>query len=238
MTLEELRPGRADHQERQSRRPVHEVLHELEQRRAGPVHVLEDQDQRLVVRDRLEETPPSGKRFGSLGRRPGAGGARADQEGQAGLEPVPLGRIFDDGLDGRRELVGGLVWAVRFQDSRLTLDDLPQRPEGDALPVGKASALSPARPLGLPVDEGAELAYQATLPYSRLAGHRDELGRTLPRGSSVEGLQEGQLVGAADEGGGRRLGGIGAVSTLRRLWLATPGSGSTRSLTETGSSAS
>ena len=102
---------------------------------------------------------------------------------------------------------------VRFQDSRLTLDDLPQCPEGDALPIGKASALSPARPLGLPVDEGAELAYQATLPYPRLAGHRDELDRTLPRGASVEGFQERQLVGAADKGGGRRLGGIGAVST-------------------------
>ena len=213
MTLEELRPRRADDQERQTGRPVHEILHELEQRRAGPVHVLEDQDQRSVGRDGLEETSPGGKRLGSLGHASDAGGARADQERQAGPEPVPLGGILDDRPDGRGELVGCLVGTVRFQDSRLALDDLPQCPEGDALPVGKASALSPARPLGLPVDEGAELAHQATLPDPRLAGHRDELDRTLPRGASVHGLQERQLVAAADEGRGRRLRGIGAVST-------------------------
>ena len=155
--------------------------------------------------------------------RPGPGrrGAHADQECQAGLEPVPLGGILHDRTDGRGELVGCFVRTVRFQDVRLTLDDLPQGPEGDALPVGQASALPPAPARAASRRRrGTRAPGDSSRP--RLAGHRDELHRSLPHGARVHGLQERQLVAAADEGRGRRLRGIGAVSTAGGFGLPHP----------------
>ena len=51
----------ADDQQRHPRRPLDEVLHEVERRVVGPVDVLEHEDGRPAHRHRLEEPPPPGE---------------------------------------------------------------------------------------------------------------------------------------------------------------------------------
>ena len=85
--LEQLRAGGADDQQRHRARAVGEQVDEVEQRVVGPVHVLEHEDGRAVLRQRLEEAPPGRERLRRgrprrrarrprPGRPAGAGGAR------------------------------------------------------------------------------------------------------------------------------------------------------------------
>ena len=65
--LEELRPGRRDEQQRDVAEPLDELVDEVEQAVVGPVQILEDDDDRAALRDRLEEPTPRGCR--GCGRR-------------------------------------------------------------------------------------------------------------------------------------------------------------------------
>src|SRR5207253_8415706 len=58
MTLVELGPRRTDEEDRHAARPVDEMLEELDQRRVGPVQILEHEDQRTLFSDPLEESQP------------------------------------------------------------------------------------------------------------------------------------------------------------------------------------
>src|SRR5205814_9088196 len=53
--LEQFGAGEADEENRRFARVVGKVLDELEQRRLGPVHVLEDENERGLARGRLEQ---------------------------------------------------------------------------------------------------------------------------------------------------------------------------------------
>ena len=50
-----------DDEERGGPRPLEQVLDEVEQRRVGPLHVLEDHDRRVHVCETLEEEAPGGE---------------------------------------------------------------------------------------------------------------------------------------------------------------------------------
>ncbi len=93
---------------------------------------------RAPCRQRLEEAAPGRERL--LLR--GGLAARTDERGQASLEPG-AGRVALAG-SARVELGRCLRGRVRLEDAALGLDDLPQRPEGDPVPVGKTAALAPA----------------------------------------------------------------------------------------------
>ena len=53
--VEELGSGEADEQDRRVARPVRDVVDEVEEGRLGPVHVVEDDDERLLARHLLEQ---------------------------------------------------------------------------------------------------------------------------------------------------------------------------------------
>ena len=55
--LEQLRPREAQDQQRDALDPAREVLDEIEERRLGPVHVVEADDQRTLASERLEPPP-------------------------------------------------------------------------------------------------------------------------------------------------------------------------------------
>src|SRR5207245_4325250 len=55
--VDQLRPGETEKQERCVSGPVGEMLDEVEQRRLGPVDVLDDQCQRPLARTPLERLP-------------------------------------------------------------------------------------------------------------------------------------------------------------------------------------
>ena len=136
MLLVQLGAGRAEDEQRHALRPVGQVLEEGEQGVVCPVQVLEDEHGRALCGQRFQEAPPGRERLllgGGLRRR-------ADERGEAGLEPDAVLLV---GGQGALELGLGLVGRVGLEDAALGLDDLPERPEGDPLPVGKAAALPP-----------------------------------------------------------------------------------------------
>lgn len=61
MAFLDLRTSRDDDQQRQSGRPIGEVLQEGHQALLGPMQVLHNDDRRSGGRERLEELPPGGE---------------------------------------------------------------------------------------------------------------------------------------------------------------------------------
>ena len=61
--FEQFPPGRAEDQDRNVGHPVGEVLDEIEQPVVRPLNVLEDEDERMLLGQRLEEAAPRGERF-------------------------------------------------------------------------------------------------------------------------------------------------------------------------------
>ena len=120
-------------QDRGAARPVGEVLDEIEERRLGPVDVVEDENERSSARERLEERSHGDEAVLGAYRRPRR--ARSSRP-RAGRRP-PLPRSAPN---ARRSLRARLVRRGRvFEPDRL-LDGLDQRPERDALAVGEAAA--------------------------------------------------------------------------------------------------
>jgi hypothetical protein len=59
--LEQLGPGGGDEQHRRVRGPLDEMVDEVEQAVVGPVDILEEEDQRALLCQRLEQRPPGGE---------------------------------------------------------------------------------------------------------------------------------------------------------------------------------
>jgi len=152
------------------------------------VQVLEDEHERRVVRERLEEAPPRGEAL-ALRNLLVVGGREPDQAPHPDGHPVGLPRIGGDPADGLVELGGGLVVGVGLEDAGLPLHDLCERPEAGAFAVGQRAPLPPGREVRLRLDRAEELVDEARLPDSRNADERDELEPSLaPR--TVEGVAE------------------------------------------------
>ncbi len=81
----------------------------------------------------------------------------------------------------------------------MRLHDLAERPERDAVPVGKASALPPVHELRAIVHPGAELREQPGLAHARLARDRHELDRRVGEHALERVLQQAQLALAPHE---------------------------------------
>jgi len=151
------------------------------------VEVLEDEHGRALCGQRFQEAPPGRKRLllGRSLRRP------AHERGQAGSEPDAVGVV---GGQGALELGLDLIRRVGLEDAALRLHDLPERPEGDPLPVGKAAALPPANELpGAILDVAEELRAEPALAHPRLADDRDELAGALLR-RALEGADQKRLL--------------------------------------------
>jgi hypothetical protein len=101
---------------------------------------------------------------------------------------------------GALELGLGLVGRVGLEDAALGLDDLPERPEGDPLPVGEAAALPPANELpGAILEVAEELRAEPALAHPRLAHDRDQLAGALLRRALEGADQQRPLELPADE---------------------------------------
>ena len=207
--LVELGPPRAEDENRQARRPVDEPLDEREQRVVRPVQIFEEQDEGPIGGDGLDEPLPGARRLLAIGlATPG----EAHKRPQAVLQPL---RVVGSG-DGHAELRGGFGGRVRLEDPGVGLDDLAERPEGDAVAVREAAALAPVHELGAVVHPGPELREQARLADARLTGDRDELDLRLADHALEGVLQQAQLAAAADERCRRRRLGVDAEAARRR----------------------
>ena len=95
-------------------RPVDEVLDEVEQAVVRPLDVLEDEDERMLLGQRLEEAPPRGER---LLLRAGRTVARLpDQRTQMRQHPLRVSSISC--VDRARQLRLDLVVAVGLENRR------------------------------------------------------------------------------------------------------------------------
>jgi hypothetical protein len=129
--LEQLRPRDTQEQDGGLAGPVSEVFDQIEERRLAPMDVVEDEDDRALTSELLEELPHGPERV--LGR------ARLGPTEQAGDEPGRSLRLVRAGEDGL-ELGPGDSRRVGVEDRRGPVDHLGQREERDPVPVGEASA--------------------------------------------------------------------------------------------------
>src|SRR5204863_9206126 len=97
--LEQFEPRRAKNEHRDVAYPVDEVLDEVEQPFIRPLDVLEDQHERVLLRQRLEETAPRRER---LLLRPGGVGRLPDQRPQVRYDPLDV--LVEQLLDCRAQL--------------------------------------------------------------------------------------------------------------------------------------
>ena len=162
------------------------MLEQLEQRLLSPVHVFEDEDERLRL----------GELLGPRARGPG---------------DLLLRALAFDGLqhaDGEAEQVGdrfvlaaGAQLLLRFVerivvgDARRGLHHLGERPVGDAFAVGQTAADEHRRAL----EPRDELAREAALAHAGVAVDREECCAFVAHGALVRVLEELELGLAADE---------------------------------------
>ncbi len=171
---------------------VRQVLEEGEHRLVGPVQVLEHEHGRTLLGDPLQEPAPGGEQLLALGRR----GRLDPEQGQQPLpEPLPLVAVGEDGA----ELLLRDRGRIGLEDAGVRLQDLPERPEGDPLPVGQAAALPPGRELGAGVDVGEELGDDPALAEPRLTDDRHELDRARRDRLVEDPLEQREVDLAADE---------------------------------------
>ena len=199
--LEELRPGRRDDEERHVGHPVDELVDEVEQALVGPVEVLDDEDERPLVRHRLEEAPPRRECFAAPVAAELALGREPDEGEQMALDPAAH-RPRRRRAPRRRCVIfarRALGW-ILLVDSGLRLDDLAERPERDSVAVREAATLAPGDQLGVGLDDPRELEDEATLADPRHADERDELRCPLVARHGVERVpHDAELALAADE---------------------------------------
>ncbi len=176
--LEQLRSGDANEQDRRFPHPLGQVLDQVEKGGLGPVHILEEDDQRSVSRQCFEQA--SGRPEDLLAITGG---------------PLVANRVL--------EALGEWPCLVAIGEQRSIgpgggelADDLAQGPEGDALAVGHAPADENRAPVG---GERGELLGEPRLADPGRPEDREHVERALAR-CLLEGLaQPGDLRLAADQ---------------------------------------
>jgi hypothetical protein len=182
---------RAGHAQQQQRRVnvLGHVLEDIEQDRVGPLEVVDDQHQRLAAAQGLQEALQGpGRALGQVGVL-----AEAEQLGDPLGDEVALVDIGEQlGQPAPRLLrrvVGG--------DPGRLPDDLDHRPQGDAVPEGRAAA---AQDVGLVAEAADELVDQARLPDPGRAEDADQVAGPLG-GRPFEQLPQQRLLAAPPDHG-------------------------------------
>ena len=131
------------------------------------------------------------------------------QERQEGrFDPAPVVGFGDILGDRGRDARAGRGLVVALDEPGATPDHLAERPEGDAVAIGRRASAVPVDVEGDAVDVLLELPGEPALADAAGSGDRDQPRPAIPAGG-VEGvLEEPELVLAADE---RRLGQVGTT---------------------------
>ena len=161
---------------------------EVEERLLRPVDVLDDEHDRPVGREPLEE--PSQRPEELLHRK------RVARLADRGSKPV--GDAFTRVVGERAELLTCLGGVVLVEDSRLGADRLGDRPESDAVPVGKAAPGEHGRAFARAREK---LRREPRLADPGVTDHGRQAGGASGR-RRVEGLEERLELGRPpDEAG-------------------------------------
>ena len=180
------------------------------------MQILEDEDERTLLGERLEQPPPGGVRLGAPVAAGAVGGAEPDERAHVAADPAALGRVRDEVIEQRRELPLGRVGLVRLEDSRLRLHDLAERPVAQPLPVRERAPLPPPDQLLVAVDDLEHLRDEPALADARDADERDELRRELAPRALQRVHERSQLPLTADERRAQAIGDVVAEACARR----------------------
>ena len=165
------------------------MVDQLEQRLLGPVDVLEDEHERLLLRNPLG--PLAGSPGDFLRAR-----LRLHRFEDPGREPEQVGHGLV--LAERPKLLDRDIERVVVGDPGRALDHLGERPVGDTLSVGQAAA----REDGCALEALDELAREPALADAGLAVDREQVGAPVAQRAVVGVAQQLELRVAPDE---RRL---------------------------------
>jgi hypothetical protein len=179
--LEQLGAGEADDRDRRAGRERDNVLEQLEQRRVGPVRVLDDEHERALGGDRLEQPPHRPERLARLRRVVG----EADRAEHAGGDRLGL-------VDARQRRIEPL----RGRAAGELADHLRERPVRDRIAVGKAAPDRDRRRSG---DVGHELAREPRLADPGRPDDCHQAARPVGAGAVEHGAQRVELALARDE---------------------------------------
>ena len=164
--VEELGTRKHQHEERGLAARLHDELREVEEAVAGPVQVLEHDDERVATRGRFERRAPGSEQLVFVdpfrARLTDGGG----DETRVTIHVVDAD-VAEPAADGLPDLSRRRVF-VRFRQRE---DHLSHRPVGQLLAVGKALRDGDRRVVGEPRQPGQELLDQACLAR---AGGRDD----------------------------------------------------------------
>jgi hypothetical protein len=127
-------------------RPVEEVFDEVDERRLGPLHVLEHEHDGIALRHAFEEQPGCREQVLTLG---GRALLQPEQLREARFDPAAFVRVVDMFLEGGAELRGRVLLRLALRDARAASEHLGERPVGHALAVRE-------RPSAVPVRGGGE----------------------------------------------------------------------------------
>ena len=174
--IEKLGSSRTDQHERNAARPIRHVVDEVEQIVVGPVEILEDEDERIRLGDRLEESPPGGERLAPAVCARLASPAQPRQRPQVTFDPPSLHLVGDHPIDRGAELCFGRLRVVALKHSCVGLRHLAERPVCDSLAVGKRATLAPGdEDARVRVQSLVELPHQSALADSGNADECDQL---------------------------------------------------------------
>ena len=191
----------AEDEERDAARPVDEVVDEVEERFVGPMQVLEDEHERPLLGDRLQEAAPGGERLVAR-RSPAASSASSPTSGRRCRSiQAASSFIVDEALaPPRLNFSSGLIGAVGLENPRLRLDHLAERPEGHSLAIRERAAVSPVdEPEITGLDRLEELEHEPALADTGHSDERDELRLALADHAGEGLAQEFDLLLAADQ---------------------------------------
>ena len=132
--------------------------------------VLEHQDRRVDLGDRLEERPPGGEELLALGAR---AGIDPHERPEALAQPIAVGSGGYGLIDLRARDLG----IVGLEDPGLGLDDLAQRPERHPIAIRQAATLAPGELRRPSLGMSEEFGDDPALSDPWLPDHGDELDR-------------------------------------------------------------
>ena len=184
--LEQVRPRDADDQHRRVAERTGEVLDHFEERLVRPVHVLEDEHERLRLRELLG--PQRHRPHQLAGAALVLGGAEnAERDGEQVGDGLALA--------AEPQLVERLRRRSVVADAGGRLDHRCQRPERDPLAVRKRAAAERRHALGA----GDELRHEPRLADARLAEHGDQARAPVADRARQRVREQLELLLAADE---------------------------------------
>ena len=197
--VQQLRTCGANNENRDAARPVDQVIDEVEQIVVGPVEVVEDQDERVLLGECFEEAPPGSKALGAAIARHVRACREPYQQPEVKLDPFRLRRIPKDDGDRLRQLLTHVDERVRLEHPGVRLDHLGERPVRDAFAVWKGTPLAPEDEVRFRLDRLEELVDEPALSNPRYADERDELGRALLPRALESAREHVELAAAADQ---------------------------------------